>query len=135
MKIMYEKILKNYVYVCPRCFNKPAECTCVTLPFTLVQIDKNIWPTIKVLNEKRYVTDQCCEGHIGANEMMYVLFAKSYKIKTPLPKGFVGGSVGLKANITGSSDEAKKRKKRKLLNELYAWACSLESREISRGKL
>ena len=129
MKIMCEKILKIYVYICPKCFNKPADCTCPILPLSLIQIDKNIWPTIKVLNEKRHFTESCCEGHIGANEMIYILFKKKQKINVPLPKGFEGNLYGLKANITGNSDEAKKRKKRKLLNDLYNWACSLESRK------
>ena len=135
MKVMYEKNLKNYVYVCPRCFNKPENCSCDFLPLSLVQIDKNILPTIKVLNEKWYFTENCCEGHIGSNESMYILFRKNYKSKIALPKGFEGNLGALKANITGSSEEAKKRKKRELLKSLYEWACSLESRKPKDFKL
>lgn len=132
---MYEKNLKNYVYVCPRCFNKIKECTCDFFPDSLVQLDRNIWPIIKVLNEKWYFTENCCEGHIGANEMMYILFRKTYKIKTPPPKGFEGNGSGLRAKITGSSDQAKKRNKRRLLNSLYEWACELESRKPENSLL
>lgn len=126
---MCEKNLKNYVYVCPRCFNRVEQCTCEYYPESLAQLDRNIWPIVKVLNEKWYFTDSCCEGHIGSNEMMYIIFKKSYKFKVPLPKGFEGNSATLKANICGRSEQAKKRNKRKLLNSLYDWACSLESRK------
>ena len=128
MNGMYEKNLKNYVYVCPQCFNKMEECSCRSYPFTLVQLDRNIWPTVKVLNEKGYFTENCCEGHIGSNEMIYILFKKLYRIKTPFPKGFEGNSSGLKAIISGSSEQTKKRNKRKLLNSLYEWAYNLEPR-------
>ena len=130
MKIMYDKILKNYVYVCPTCFNKPKDCTCTILPLTLVQIDKNIWPTIKLLNEKWYKTEECCEGHVGSSEMIYVRFKKNYRFRPLSPKGFEGDGGYLKASITGNNGDAKKRNKRKLLNALHNWACSLESRNI-----
>lgn len=126
MKIMYEKNLKQYVYVCPNCFNKLENCTCPILPFNLLQLDKNIWPIIKVLNEKGYRTDECCEGHVGSSERIYIFFSKKYKSKTPLPKGFRGDMNFVAAEITGSSIDAKKRKKRQLLNALSAWADSLE---------
>ena len=128
MKIMYEKNLKNYVYVCPCCFNKPEGCTCSVLPFTLLQLDKNMWPIIKVLNEKGYYTDECCEGHVNSNERMYIFFRKRYKNKSPLPNGFQGDASFLAADITGCSEDAKRRKKRQLLNSLYEWADSLEKR-------
>ena len=71
-------------------------------------------------------TDECCEGHVGLSDRIYISFWKSYKTKTPPPKGFIGGLSLLTADITGSSIEAKKRKKRQLLNNLAAWADSLE---------
>ena len=127
MEVMYAKNLNHYVYVCPCCFNTPAECTCAILPLALIQVDKQIWPTIKELNRKGYLTESCCEGHVGYNEMIYVLFKKKHKINSTLPKGFEGDATGLRAIITGSSDNGKKRKKRQLLNALYEWACLLES--------
>ena len=126
---MHEKNLRNYVYVCPYCFNKLEDCTCSRFPESLIQIDRNIWPIIKVLNNKWYFTEHCCEGHIGANESMFISFRKNYKTKLPLPKGFIGDGGYLKAVISGSSEQAKKRNKRKLLNALYAWANLLEDRK------
>ncbi len=128
MKIMYEKNIKQYVYVCLYCFNKPEECTCVALPLKLIQLDKNIWSTIKILNEKGYYTEGCCEGHIGSNETIYIFFRKKYKVTTSLPDGFKGDRSFISAEITGNSVDAKKRKKRQLLNRLYSWAISLEKR-------
>lgn len=128
MKIMYEKNTKQYVYVCPNCFNKLGNCTCPILPFTLLQLDKNIWPIIKTLNEKGYRTDECCEGHVGSCERIYIFFNKRYKSNTPLPEAFSGDMSFIAADITGKSIDAKKRKKRQLLNQLSAWANSLEKR-------
>jgi len=134
---MEEKDLKACVYVCPRCFNKIEKCTCDMLPFELIHIDKNILPIIKILNEKGYFTDMCCEGHIGKtqNPFIYISFRKGYKIKTPAPKGVVYNEGGLRADIPGSSDEAKKRNKRNLLKSIYEWACELEDRKPQGLKL
>lgn len=125
MKIMYEKNLRQYVYVCPCCFNKVENCTCAILPFSLLQLDKKIWPVIKLLNEKGYYTEDCCEGHVDAGDKIYISFRKKYKTNIPLPKGFEGDMSVIFAKITGKSTEAKKRKKRQLLNKLYEWADSL----------
>ena len=54
MIVEREKNVKEYVYVCPHCFNKPENCTCHALPFSLIQLEKNMWPIIKTLNEKGY---------------------------------------------------------------------------------
>lgn len=124
---MYEKNIKNCAYVCPKCFNKPELCTCEMLPETLVQIDKNILPTVQMLNKKWYATEFCCEGHIGTFETVHVAFKHAHKFT--LPKGFDGNSEVVMAKITGQSEQAKKRKKRQLLNSLYEWACALEDKK------
>lgn len=123
------KNIKQYVYVCPHCFNKVENCECPMLPYELIQIDKNIWPSIKVLNNKWYFTESCCEGHIEDNPkpFIYIMFRKNQKFKT-VPDGFKDLKGCIKAEIIGKSDEAKKRKKRALLKSLYEWACELESR-------
>ena len=126
---MYEKNLRNYVYVCPYCFNKLEDCACHRFPESLIQIDRNIWPIIKVLNNKWYFTEHCCEGHIGSNESMFISFKKNYKTRVPLPEGFAGEDGYLYAVIPGRSEQAKKRNKRNLLNALYAWANLLEDRK------
>lgn len=120
---MHEKILNHFVYVCPRCFNKVKECTCLMYPLTLIQIDKNMLPIIKELNRKYITTEACCEGHLGHNEQMYIQFKKNYKFKSKLPEGIFYENTFLRAKITGKSEQAKKRNKRALLNALYKWAC------------
>ncbi len=125
---MNEKNIKNFLYVCPNCLNELKKCECYCYPDTLIQIDKNIYPIIKELNKRHYITESCCEGHIGSNEFMYISFKKKYKFKTPLPNGIDGKESHIKADIKGSSEQAKKRKKRELLNKLYKWVCDLEER-------
>lgn len=124
---MRDEILKNYIYVCPYCFNKIKECTCLSYPSSLIQIDKNILPSIKILNEKWYFTETCCEGHIGGNEKIHIIFKKSYKFKV-LPHGFSYNDNLLIANITGTNEHAKKIKKTKLLKNLNQWTNTIESR-------
>ena len=97
------------------------------LPDTLIQLDRKIWPIIKALNEKGYMTYSCCEGHIGGNEKIYIMFSKSYKIKTATPEGVEYKKGLLIAKINGKSDEAKKRNKRNLLNKINEWVCNLEN--------
>ena len=128
---MHEKNIKNYIYVCPICLGKLEECKCFAFPLTLIQIDKNMLPIIRELNRKFFRTEACCEGHIGSNEFMYIEFVKNYKFKTPLPKGFERIDGYIRANITGRTEQAKKRKKRELLNSLYQWACELETTSIN----
>ena len=128
---MYTKNIKNHVYVCPTCLGKLEECKCQNLPFTLIQIDKHMLPIIQELNRKFYRTTGCCEGHINSFDEIYVEFSKNYKIKTPLPKGFKKIYGGVCAQITGRTEQAKKRKKRELLNSLYKWACELEPNGIN----
>lgn len=43
------------------------------------------------------------------------------------PKGFTGDGSYITADICGSSKNAKKRNKRKLLNMLYEWTCQLKT--------
>lgn len=124
---MYDKSFKGFRYVCPYCFNEWKDCACMAYPQTLIQIDKKILPTIRVLNQKHYFTDSCCEGHVGDGDFIYIIFRKTYKIKT-FPKGFSGSGDGVRADITGKSIEARKRKKRALHAALYQWACELEER-------
>lgn len=123
---MNEKNINLYSYVCPNCFNKIKECECEIYPWSLVQIDKNMLPIVRELNKKMFFTESCCEGHIGANEKIYIIFRKKYKFKVCFPKEFVGDGSYISATITGTSEQAKKRKKQRLLKSLYAWACELD---------
>lgn len=127
---MYIKDSKLFVYVCPYCYNKLETCTCERLPETLIQIDKKIWKTIKLLNDKGYHTEACCEGHpvqLQRKDGIYIMFKKSHKNCRSIPAGFSGSLEEgvVYANITGKSIEAMKRKQRSLLKDLHLWAESL----------
>ena len=128
-RTVYNNDLKTYSYVCPRCFNLLNKCECDQYPEMLIQIDKHMVPIIKKLNDIHYKTEGCCEGHIGKFDKIYIFFVKKYKFKVPLPEGFTGDGSYVSANIYGSSETAKKRNKRKLLNELYDWVCELKNRK------
>ena len=124
---MYGNELKAYSYVCSRCFNPLNKCECEDYPETLIQIDKRMVPIIKNLNKLYYSTEGCCEGHIGRFDKIYIFFTKKYKFKVPYPEGFTGDGSYITADIYGSSENAKKRNKRKLLNLLYEWTCELKT--------
>jgi hypothetical protein len=126
-EIANKKNYKDYVYVCPICFSKIHDCTCLLLPDSLIQIEKNILPSIKNLNSKGYFTDSCCEGHADvSNSKIFIIFRRNYRIIKKPPKGFECKCGVICADITGKSLEAKKRKKRILLNNLYEWTCNIE---------
>ena len=123
---MYNNDLRAYKYVCPFCINTVDRCTCENLPELLLQIDKNMLPIIKELNKKWYRTSGCCEGHIGNNDKIYIFFKGKHKFKKKLSNNFEMKSNCIVGTIQGKTENAQKRNKRKMLNELYEWACSLE---------
>lgn len=126
---MDEKHLYRYAYVCPRCFHRLRDCLCRACPETLIQIDKNILPTIQILNEKGFATECSCEGHIGESGALFILFRLTYWFSHPLPEGFIGDGSIILSNISGSSEQAKKRDKKEKLARLYAWARSLRPQQ------
>ena len=126
---MDKKHIYRYVYVCPRCFRRPRNCFCRACPETLIQIDKNILPTIQVLNEKGFVTECSCEGHIGESGALFILFCLTYQFSHPLPDGFIGDGSTILSNISGNSEQEKRRDKREKLARLYSWASSLRPQQ------
>lgn len=78
-------------YVCADCFHKLNECTCGTKPWYLIQIDPMIQDTVRILNEKGYFTQFCCEGHeVGGR--MYIKFSVFWDFdmmpNCKIPEGF-----------------------------------------------
>ena len=80
-------------FVCPQCFHRLNECTCRFFPpWQLIFIDQNIQDHVRILNEKGYITNGCCEGHYtgkpGANTA--ICFVRDYPQITgsALPDGF-----------------------------------------------
>ena len=100
-------------------------------PDALIQIDKNIYPIVRELNRKGYITEACCEGHISekreySNNKIYISFKKTQKFKIPLPKGFAITADTIWGSFGGDTNRAKKIKKTKMLNDLYLWVKNLE---------
>ena len=122
---MYNSDLKTYKYVCPVCINTVDKCVCQEYPECLVQIDKNMVPIIKELNRKWYRTSGCCEGHIGKHNKMYIFFSGKHKFKNKLSKDFEITPYSIIGTIPGKTENSQKRNKRRMLKELYEWACSL----------
>lgn len=79
----------KYMMYCPECGHyydpnmlktqmselEPVYCECCG--FKMVDIDYEIFDIIKELNEKRYITDYCCEGHYDEIEttIPYISFS------------------------------------------------------------
>ena len=134
-----DKNLEPYLnYVCYNCFNNVAECTCsnssverldnTSLPTCLIMIDRNIQEHIRMLNNKGYVTNFCCEGH-HHGDCAYISFTLNHDFGGTLPKGFVkkknshGG-----CSIYGTYKSKKKtfqEEKDELLKNLLEWCESL----------
>ena len=72
--------------VCLGCFKPKVEkCRC-NKPY--IEIDDDIVEIIKILNEKGYITQYCCAGHVEREIFQcYIKFANKYNFKTR-PKGF-----------------------------------------------
>ena len=81
-------------FVCPKCFNQINNCTCKFIPDYLIGIDEEMQYAIKILNQKRYVTQYCCCGHTNVKTedgkyflSMYIQFANNIDIVS-VPDGW-----------------------------------------------
>ena len=80
-------------YVCEKCWYQLDDCVCEKPffpPKTLIHIDVNIQSIIRVLNNKGYDTNYCCEGHYTDTfKQMYVSFCNRNNFsRVGLPSGF-----------------------------------------------
>lgn len=75
-------------YVCPFCFNQIEDCACNFAPYNLIMVDNKLQKAVRKLNQKRYFTVDCCEGHFS-NPVpnTYISFVKPVKLSN-VPKGF-----------------------------------------------
>ena len=70
--------------VCDKCFRPKCNCN----ESTRVEIDDGILDSIRILNEKGYITEFCCSGHKeNAIFQCYIMF-KNKEHFLDLPKGF-----------------------------------------------
>ena len=117
------------------------ECPVKNCSGTVIDIDENLIPTIKILNENGYETLYCCSGHtwgIGTpgQASAYITFLEEYPPNElePLPKGWtldkdsqIGSTlraeyhnddpVGLQCDILNG------------IQEVAKWALGLASRD------
>lgn len=87
--ITMRKNLKAYrSYVCPNCFHQLNKCTCkIFPPYSLLFIDELIQEHIRILNEKGYRTNGCCESHYnGVCICIYISFGRDSF--DSVPEGF-----------------------------------------------
>ena len=73
-----EENLNIYLdYICPKCFRSPMKCTCEFKPWSLIFIDRNIQEHVRILNEKGYITNGCCESHYKGDCVdIYITFIR-----------------------------------------------------------
>lgn len=128
-------------YVCENCFSPLEKCECNFAPLKLIQIDKNIQYAVKILNNKGYYTECCCEGHYTDSikgGYIYVSFALRYapnncpngwKISYGKNKYHPDVVIGYRIKVRNKDIEARKKnfeqKKLKAIEELNSWADSL----------
>lgn len=116
---------KHLDYVCPHCWHSVDECTCEYQPWKLIQIDRNMQPIIRILNEKGYVTEFCCESH-DVHGNMYIKFRYKHGFGSdlPAPEGFEirdkSETISFIYDSKATTEEFEKQK-REHLDSLMKW--------------
>ena len=120
-------------YVCEKCFHRPMECTCNFKPWSLRFIDRGIQEHVRILNEKGYITNGCCESHYkGVCTNINICFIRDYGFgKTlPLPDGFKAmkshnAIIYEYKNIKKITEEEMNAQKEVQMDKLLEWCRSL----------
>ena len=119
-------------YVCPECLYPLNECKCREYPpYSLIMVDKEIQPIIRVLNSKGYSTIGCCESHYGSmSPRLYVIFDRKYDLEPPDGFQKVKNGTGISHEYDRKIKEDDwKIEKETYLNVLKQWAENLPKRE------
>lgn len=92
---------KSY-FVCNKCLERIDLVKCNCKNRKVVDIDRLIYPTIKLLNEKGYITDYCCSGHANCKlDNPYILFKYNYEFSNYKQNRFFGQRISdLQYSIT-----------------------------------
>lgn len=123
------KIYKNYV--CPYCFRQINKCTCELPVWHLIMVDSGIQEHIRILNQKGYKTNGCCESHYDENSIcIYITFAINYGFGETilLPEGFrsIKSKYGIEYRYKSKlSEEERNIQKEQKLAELLEWCKNL----------
>lgn len=127
-----EEVYQNYV--CPKCLYRLPDCKCPgSPPYQILWIDKSLQNHIRILNQKKYKTKFCCEGH-DEDDRAHIMFhcGNSPDNLDTLPEGW-------KYNKRWGRIETKKKykdmeggyaAKQKYMDSLLEWIESLPEREI-----
>ena len=138
-----ESLILNYV--CPRRFRTVDECGCDDKAYyPLWWIDRNVQEHIRLLNEKGYKTQYCCESH-GKNDNLYISFFRDHGFGKglPAPDGFKVKHKGkLVEHLYGEDSRQRKRmtqsefeaEKVECLNILLDWVKNLPDNEKGKAR-
>ena len=80
--LLSEKVNDSEIeFVCSDCFETIANCKCNNHNYSsIIDIDKDIYPAIKRLNQLGYKTKFCCQGHINNGTIQaYIYFSNDSK--------------------------------------------------------
>ena len=126
-------------FVCYRCFRQLHQCTCSCFPpYSLIHIDTGIQDAIRVLNEKGYCSNGCCEGHYqGVCQSTYVSFIRDFfKEDTEMPEGFrwqKRRNMLFHDYYKCTSEEEMEQEKEQMLRNLLDWCEKLPDSPLKRG--
>lgn len=122
--------LEEIAYVCPYCLEELCGCVCISYPYYLIQIDREMLPIIRTLNQKGYVTTSCCAGHVRDKGNIHVQFAEPYDFAVNIPEGatYWKGKRAVDFELLDHpSDEDYLAHQGHALTSLLEWADSLPS--------
>lgn len=123
--------IEEIAYVCPYCLEELCDCTCNSYPYYLIQIDREMLPIIRTLNQKGYVTSSCCAGHVRSKSNIHVQFADLYDFASEIPEGatYWKGKRAVDFGLLDQpSDEEYLAHQQRALTALLSWAESLPPR-------
>ena len=117
-------------YVCPFCFNQIEDCTCDFAPYSLIMVDNNLQEAVRKLNQKRYFTVDCCEGHYNFSiPNTYISFVRPVKLPN-FPIGFDYEKEGnvIRKIYNVETEEEFKEAQREAIQSINDWVDAHEER-------
>ena len=112
-------------YVCGGCFERPKDCTCGVIPWTLIMIDEKLQYAIRNLNKKGHITQACCEGHFdkGKTQYMYI----SFRDKHEPPMGWKSDRQNIYYKLDAKTKEGFIEQQNAGIKLLNTWVENLEN--------
>lgn len=113
-------------YVCPKCFNRINKCICNYSTDNLIMIDYKIQNAIKILNQKKYYTTACCEGHYRGKNIDTSIYITFKNIPLTIPYNWHKSRNGFYYYIKPKNKKQFKEEQKTGLENLYTWISTLE---------